>query len=185
MATSRFPTTHYTSLQFVESAGAILFHLRKRAICLVHLLDRDEWVLAKGRRACGESRQQTALREVTEETGYQCRLLPLTMTTRVTPKIETEHTPDIPRTFTNVSEPIAVTIRVLGEQDAKLIWWYVAAIDEEALIDEERLGEEKFDVALFSYEEAVKMLTFQFDRDTVKMAINLVKETYDGDNSSG
>jgi 8-oxo-dGTP pyrophosphatase MutT (NUDIX family) len=183
MATSRFPTTHYTSSQFVESVGAVLFNLRRRAVCLVHLPDRDEWVLAKGRRACGESRQQTALREVNEETGYPCRLLPLTMATRLTPKIETECTPDIPRTFTNVSEPIAVTVRVLGEQDAKLIWWYVAAIDEEAL--NERLGKEKLDVALFSYEEVVERLTFQVDRDTVKMAINLVKETYDRDNSSG
>lgn len=63
-----------------------------------------------------------------------------------------------------------------------MIWWYVAAIDEDAPVDEERLGEEKFDVALFSYEEAVKILTFQFDRDTVEMAINLVKETYDRGN---
>ena len=105
MATSRLPTTHYTSSQFIESTGAILFHLSKRAICLVHLLDRDEWVLAKGRRAYGESRQQTALREATEETGYQCRLLPLIMATRLTPEIETEHTPDMPRTFTDVCEP--------------------------------------------------------------------------------
>ncbi len=177
MATSRFPTMHYTSSQFVESAGAILFHLSKRAVCLIHLIERDEWVLAKGRRACGETRQEAALREVTEETGYQCRLLPVTMATRLTPKIETEHMPDTPRIFDNISEPFALTFRQLGEQDAKLIFWYIAAINEDASVDEERLGEEQFKVALFSYEEALQKLTFQLDRETFQMALDLIEPT--------
>ena len=179
MATSRFPTRHYTSSQYVESAGAILFHLSKRAICLLHLLDRKEWILAKGRRACGESRQQAALRDVAEETGYQCRLLPVTTASGVTPNVETEHTADTPRTFVKVTEPIAVTLRDLGEQGAKLIWWYIAAVEEDAPVDEERLGEEEFNVALFGYEEAVEKLTFQYDRETVQMTIDLVKATYE------
>ncbi len=41
--------------------------------------------------------------------------------TRATPKIETDHTPDVPRTYTDIVEPTAVIIRVLGEQDVKLI----------------------------------------------------------------
>ena len=184
MVTSRFQSSHYTSSQYVESAGAILFHLSKRAICLLHLHNRNEWVLAKGRRACGESRQQAALREVTEETGYQCHLLPVTMASRVTPKTETKHTPDTPRTFVKATEPIALTLRVLREQDAKLISWYVAAVDEDAPVDEERLDEEKSNVALFGYEEAVGKLTFQDHRETVQMAINLVKATYEQESGS-
>ncbi len=42
------------------------------------------------------------------------------------------------------------------------------------LVDEERLGEEKFDVAWFSYEDVVQKVTFQFDRERVQMTIELL-----------
>lgn len=103
----------------------------------------------------------------------------MTTASGVTPNVETEHTADTPRTFVKVTEPIAVTLRDLGEQGAKLIWWYIAAVEEDAPVDEERLGEEEFNVALFGYEEAVEKLTFQYDRETVQMTIDLVKATYE------
>ena len=64
MAVSRFESEQYTSEAFVESVGAVLFRLSTQEICVLHLLDRDEYVLAKGRRNCGESRQDAAIREV-------------------------------------------------------------------------------------------------------------------------
>lgn len=73
MATSSNITIQYTSEQFVESCGAILFDLRAnkpKAVCLIHYHAKNEWMLAKGRRNCGESRHQAALREVSEETDY-------------------------------------------------------------------------------------------------------------------
>lgn len=89
MAESRFTSEQYTSEAFVESVGGVLFCLSSQ-VCVLHLLKRDEYVLAKGRRNCGEARQVTAVREVTEETGFQCRLLPLNMHTRAPPAVETE-----------------------------------------------------------------------------------------------
>ena len=88
-----------------------------------------------------EPRQQTGLREVAEETGYQCRLLPVTMATRLMPNSEIGHTLDIPRTYAEITEPVALTVRVLGEQDVKVVWWYFAAVEENALADEGRVGE--------------------------------------------
>ena len=178
MATSRFQTSQYTSSQFVESAGAILFRLSTHEICLLHLLKRDEYVLAKGRRNCGENTQQTAIREVTEETGYPCRLLPVTMSTRAPPALETEQLKDVPRTFSGITEPFTLQIRQLGESDVKLIWWYVAAIDEDKPHDEERVEEQKFSVGFYGYEEALGKLTFQTDRDMVKNAIEIVQASY-------
>lgn len=43
-------------------------------IALIHRPDRDDWSLPKGKLDKGESFEQGALREVREETGYECRL---------------------------------------------------------------------------------------------------------------
>ena len=46
----------YTSEQFVESCGAILFDLttsQNKRVSLVHYRPKDEWLLAKGRQNCG------------------------------------------------------------------------------------------------------------------------------------
>ena len=66
MAKSRFESEQYMSDAFVESVAAVLFRLSSREVCVLHYLKRDEYVLAKGRRNCGETRQAAAVREVTD-----------------------------------------------------------------------------------------------------------------------
>ncbi|KAI4241197.1 MAG: hypothetical protein L6R42_011347, partial [Xanthoria sp. 1 TBL-2021] len=66
MATSHFATEQYTSEAFVESVGAVLFRMSTQEICVLHLLKKNEYILAKGRRNCGETRQDAAARELTE-----------------------------------------------------------------------------------------------------------------------
>lgn len=179
MATSRFRTSQHTSEQLVESAGAIVFRLSTQQVCLLHLLPRDEYVLAKGRRNVGETRVEAALREVREETGFCCRLLPVTMGSRAPPAVETEPFVDVLRTYSNVTEPFSLQIRHLETQgDVKLIWWYIAAIDEDQVENRDRPGEEQFNVEFYGYEEALKKLTFQMDRDMVQRAIDMVKASY-------
>ena len=179
MATSRFQTTQHTSSQFVESAGAILFRLSTQQICLLHLLPRNEYLLAKGRRNMGETRQQAALREVREETGYPCRILPVTMSCRAPPVVESEPSPDVARVYENSTEPFSLQIRQMGpEGNVKLIWWFVAAVDETNGCSEERPGEEQFEVGFYGYQEAVARLTFQGDKDLVEQAIAMVQATY-------
>jgi len=117
MATSQFESEQYTSEAFVESVGAVLFRLSTREICILHLLKRDEYVLGKGRRNCGESRQQAAVREVAEETGYSCRLLHLNMLTRAPPAMETEQLGDEARFYPGICEPVTLQLRRLGEND--------------------------------------------------------------------
>ena len=89
---------------FLESAGAIIFHLSTGKICVLHHLNKNEYILAKGRRNCGETRHQAALREFTEETGFSCHLLPLNMLTRAPPQIETEQLDDSAR-FYRTNQP--------------------------------------------------------------------------------
>ena len=178
MAISRFESEQYTSESFVESVGAVLFRLSCREVCVLHLLKRNEYVLAKGRRNCGESRKDAAVRELTEESGFSCRLLHLNMSTRAPPAVETEQLGDEARFYTGICEPFTLQLRRLGEGDVKLIWWYIAAVNEDQPFNEELQEGQKFAVEFYSYTDILEKLTFQMDRDMVSRAIDIVTNTY-------
>ncbi|KAE8360586.1 hypothetical protein BDV27DRAFT_134295 [Aspergillus caelatus] len=180
MTTSPNTTTQYTSEQFVESCGAILFDLsaQNKTVCLIHYHAKNEWLLAKGRRNCGESRHEAALREVREETGSQAHLYPVTMHTRAPPMDEQGHMPDKPRCYSNLTEPFMVTMRQLGGagvNDVKIIWWYIAALDEGVVARSAGQAEEGFTPKFFPLNEAVKRLSFDSDRIVLQKAIELVE----------
>ena len=178
MAASKFSTTHLFSEEFVESAGTIIFRLSTQEICLIHHREVGEWLLPKGRRNRGESRQSAALREAWEETGYTCRLLPVTVMTRCPPSVEEGECPDEPRQYPDAVEPIAVTSRRLGASNVKFIWWYIVSVDE--LVErakEVHAGDEKFDATFFSYATAVENLTYEEDKALLRKAVELVSAT--------
>ena len=177
MAESRFQSEQYTSEEFVESVGAVLFRLSSREICVLHLLKRDGYVLAKGRRNCGETRQATAVREVSEETGFTCRILPVSMYSRAPPTVETEELDDRARFYTDICEPFTLQIRRLGEGHVKLIWWFVAAVDED-VPPEDTVDGGRHSVEFHNYQTVLNKLTFQMDREMVKKAIEVVENTY-------
>ncbi len=162
----------------MESVGAVLFRLSSREICILHLLKRDEYILAKGRRNCGETRQDTAVREVSEETGFTCRLLPVNMYTRAPPAVETEELDDRPRLYTKICEPFTLQIRQLGQGQVKLIWWFVAAVDEDVPQEDTLLEGGRYSVEFHSYEAVLDKLTFQMDREMVEKAIEVVENPY-------
>ena len=180
MATSPNTTTQYASEQFVESCGAVLFDLsasRNKTVCLIHYHAKNEWLLAKGRRNCGESRHDAALREVREETGYQAHLYPVRMYTRAPPTDEQGQMPDEPRSYPDLTEPFMVTIRQLGgdsESNVKIIWWYIATLDEGGVAGSGG-SDEEFTPVFFSLEEAVEKLSFQNDRMVLQKAVALVE----------
>ena len=178
MAVSQFKSEQYTSEAFVESVGAVLFHLSRQEVCVLHLLNRDEYVLAKGRRNCGESRKDTAVRELMEESGFSCRLLHVDMSTRAPPAVETEQLGDEARFYTGICEPFNLQVRRLGEGGVKLIWWYIAAVNEDQPFNEELQEGQRFAVEFYSYTDFLEKLTFQMDRDMVRRAINIVTNTY-------
>jgi 8-oxo-dGTP pyrophosphatase MutT (NUDIX family) len=161
--------------KFVESAGTVLFRLSTREICILHLLDRDEYILPKGRRNLDESRRTTAIRETTEETGFRCRLLPVNLVSRLCPATGTEHLPDVARLFEASCEPFAVQTRRVREDEIKMIWWYVAAVNEGEPVDQHE--DYNFVVELQTYDTALERLTFKDDRELVKKAITLVQSS--------
>lgn len=190
MAASTYPTTQYPSEQFVESSGAILFNLTKPDsdsdppsphVCLIHYLPKDEWMLAKGRRNCHESRRDAALREVEEETGYKCRLHPVTMDTRAPGIHEANDVSDEARRYPGLTEPFMLTIREMGGSGMKLIWWFVTVVDGEPDGNGSSVpvgaGESDFRAEFFTFEEAVGKLSFRNDREVLERAIALVQNS--------
>ena len=178
MAQSAFVTRQFASDCFVESCGAILFDIAstEKQVCLLHYLKKDEWLLPKGRRNQHESRQDAALREVVEETGYLCHLLPVTMPTRAPSERDPYDTPDHVRIHSHSTEPFMVTFREIhnGER-MKLIWWYIAALDSDSA-ENKGAGEADFDPQFFSVIEAAEKLTYQTDREVLQKAVELVKD---------
>ena len=163
--------------EFVESAGVIAFHLPSQRICIVYNSFKKEYLLPKGRRNCAESRANAALREVQEETGYKCKLLPIAMTTRAPPADEREFTPDVPRFQDNTSDPFALTIRDEGGRRRKLIWWYTAQVDSVDLKEKQSDFDKELEPVWMSFNEVGEKLSYLGDRELVERAIELVRRS--------
>ncbi|SCV58596.1 related to NUDIX domain [Fusarium fujikuroi] len=174
MTTSHYQTETFTSENLVESAGTILFRLSTQDICIMRDTKRNEYILPKGRRNVGESRRDTATRETTEETGIPCRLLPINMKSRLCSS-DDKDAPDEERHFKDVCEPISVQMRRIGEGEMKIIWWYIAAANENETVGKCEGG---FEIEWHGYEEVLQKLTFQNDRELVARAIRLVQSYY-------
>ena len=178
IASPRFRSEQYSSEAFVESVGAVLFRLSSKEMCVLHLLETDEYVLAKGQRNCGESRKDASIREVLEESGFFCRLLDLNMSTRAPPAVETEQLCDEARYYTGVCEPFTLQLRHLKNGHIKLIWWYIAAVNEDKPFQVDLQEKDKFNVEFYSYNTVLDRLSFQMDRDMVRRAIEIVTNTF-------
>lgn len=174
MADYMWETQIYPSEKFVESCGAILFDLsgRSRKVCLLHLVKTDHWVLPKGRRNCNETRQDAAVREVREESGYACRLRPVTMPTRAPSDVEAADVKDLARIYHALTEPFYLEVRDLVEEGVKLVWWFIAEVDRTV---PPAKAEVHFVPEFLNYEEAMTVLTFQKDRDMLRRAVDLVE----------
>jgi hypothetical protein len=71
-----------------------------------------------------------------------------------------------------------LSIRNKGVKNIKVIWWYVAEVDQDALQDGHDVqGEASFAATFLSCEDALQRLTFEDDRDVLRRSISLVKES--------
>jgi 8-oxo-dGTP pyrophosphatase MutT (NUDIX family) len=168
----------YTSSQFVESAGAILFDFSSspKKVCLIHYVAKDEWLLAKGRRNIGESHAAAAVREAREETGYECKLRPVTMKTRAPHPNEPGHVHDEAREYPGLTEPFHLTRVELEGGGLKLIYWYIAEAVHDGVGRVKGEGEERFKAEVFECGEAVEKLTYEIDKEILEAAISIVEE---------
>lgn len=71
--------------RIVSAAGGLVFRKTPKGnlkILVVHRPRHDDWSLPKGRADKGETSEETAVREVFEETGFNCRIVAPIGTTR-------------------------------------------------------------------------------------------------------
>ncbi|KAI0451255.1 NUDIX domain-containing protein [Xylaria acuta] len=182
MAESRWKSTLYPSDLFVEACGAVVFDMAatpNKKVCLLNLTRTGEWVLPKGRRNCHETRQEAARREVREESGYGIALLPLTLPTRAPSAAEPHDVKDVPRVYDKVVEPFMLDVRDLGKKGVKLVWWFVAELDQDGLGGKGQ-GEDQFRAEWVDARDALQRLTFQRDRNVLLLAVELVEGERNG-----
>lgn len=111
------------------------------------------------------------------ETGHKCRYLPLNMKTRAQPA--NIYVKDQPTDATGAVEPIAMFLRHADERDVKLIFWFVAEVDESrGHEDGTQTGGEDYTTHFVDAGEVLNTLTYACDREVVAKALELYRATY-------
>ncbi|KAF3195719.1 hypothetical protein TWF225_000111 [Orbilia oligospora] len=181
---------HYPSTHLTESAGCVLFHLPTRKICLLSITVQNAnrgilITLPKGRRNINETRKEAAVRETAEETSYKCSLLPVKMGTRLTLPEDDEDVRDRVRQCDACTESFHMQLRSIGrkeERRAKIVWWFIAQVDEEDYERKEEVGwdgkvKEGVRVEWKEYEDVIGELSYETDVEVVKTAWRILEAT--------
>ena len=189
MALPRYPTEQFPSSHFLISGGSILFASTQAPlrVCLIYHTARGEWLLPKGRKDRGESVTDAAVRETSEETGYPCKLLPLDLVTRA--PAPGAQTTDAAMAVRGSEEPFMVTLRRTQERGGRgagmqLLSWFATVCTTGADRGIQVGGKglqtdvEDYESVFFEVEEALRVATFQVDRDVIARAVELVRGTY-------
>ena len=145
---------------FVLSSGTVPLDIPNGLALLLYYRPMKEYMLPKGRKNVGETLEETAVRETTEESGFKCRLFKHGLSTNAQQLTEPEHT-----------EPIAVQQR-MSQGVRKIIFWYISEVDScsQQKLDAQEEGED-FDVEWVRMEDAPSKCSFADDRKIVDKAL--------------
>ena len=148
---------------FVLSSGTVPIDISKGLVLLLFYRPKREYLLPKGRKNVAETLEAAALRETTEESGFECHLFKHKLSTNAEQLIASEHT-----------EPIAVQQRV-NDGVRKIIFWYISEVDSGSPqnLDAQEEGEE-FDVVWVRLEDAPSKCSFVDDRKIVEKALEAI-----------
>lgn len=153
--------------EFVISCGTVPLDLHARKVLLILHGKKGEYLLPKGRKDVGEGLEATALRETYEETGFRCKLLPLSFPTLATNQVAGGL----------VTEPLAVTQRIT-QGKLKIILWYAAQADSTAKqVDGTQMEDEDLTSVWVDVPEVASTLTFEDDRAIASKVIELAFES--------
>ena len=161
----------YFSDQFAISCGTVSLDVDRSKVLLVRWRKTGEYFLPKGRKDVDEPLLQTARRETFEETGIRVQLLPVAIDTLATFPSSLAQV-DRPKL---VTEPIAVSQRIVNGT-LKIIFWYVAAADSTTAPEEGTQQEdEDFDTIWADFDNVLRTLSFDDDQRIAQAAIAAVR----------
>ena len=90
------------------------------------------------------------------------------------------HQEDIPRLSQNCTEPFAITIRPLQKhKNVKLIFWYVGSLDDPEgapRVGTHMVAEGFEESVLFEVDEALEKLSFEDDKDLLRLAAKYAEQ---------
>ena len=145
---------------FALSSGTVPIDISKRLVLLLYYRPKGEYLLPKGRKNIGETLEDAAIRETTEESGFECTLFRHQAPKNAQEPKESHHT-----------EPIAVQQR-MNQGVRKIIFWYISEVDSCSLqkFDTQAEGED-FKVVWVPMENAAKRCSFLDDRRIVERVV--------------
>lgn len=98
------------------------------------------------------------------------------MATRLTAPDDELDVVDQARIREDLTEPYMFTVRELGEgKGVKIIWWFIAVCENGD--GGRHVCEEGFGVEWFECGDAVGRLTFETDREVMRRAVEIVRDT--------
>ena len=151
------------SEDFVLSSGTVPIDIPRGLVLLLIDRPRREYMLPKGKKNVGETLEAAAMRETTEESGFECRLFEHTLPSNAQGLEDSYHT-----------EPIAVQQR-MNEGFRKIIFWYIAEVDSCSQRMSDRQEDwEFFDVEWVPMADAVLRCSYADDRRIVEKALEVV-----------
>lgn len=146
---------------FVLSSGTVAIDRSKGLVLMLYYRPKGEYLLPKGRKNVGESLPDAALRETTEESGYECHLLGHNLPTKATCSTTSPHT-----------EPFAVQQRTINGV-RKIIFWYLAQVDSTGSPIGQMLEEgEDYEARWVCKEVAPSTMSFVEDQKIVERALS-------------
>ncbi|HSV95158.1 MAG TPA: NUDIX domain-containing protein [Spirochaetia bacterium] len=137
--------SYYTG-ETIFSAGGVLLNDLNQRIYLIYKKESDEWLLPKGHIDEGETIEETAKREIFEETGYHSEIKKL-LSVQVRP---------------DVKEP----------NRNKIIFWFMAILNDEIQAIDTQMEDEDFAGKWFTKEEAIGKLKWEEDKKLVECCFN-------------
>lgn len=139
-------STSYYLGEAAYSAGGVLINTVENKVLLIYKETSGEWLLPKGHLEEGETIEDTAKREIFEETGYK-------------------------NTIKNL---LSVQIRpdTLDQSKSKVIFWFVSELIDNTKQENTQMSNENFKGEWFSLSEATTKLKWEEDKKLVSIAFD-------------
>lgn len=139
-------STSYYHGEAAYSAGGVLINSLENKVLLIFKEASGEWLLPKGHLEQGETIEETAEREIFEETGYKNTVINL----------------------------LSVQIRpdVVDQSKSKVIFWFLSELAENNKHENTQMDNENFKGEWFSRDEAITKLKWDEDKKLVSIAFD-------------